>query len=59
MYKRTFCILILICMLMLGAAQAEEWQNGRAQTVIGEVNMERARRGLGSLRVDSELMIAA
>ena len=57
--KRITVLLALILALTLSAAQAADYMDGYARTVVGEVNRERAARGLGALRLDAELTRAA
>ena len=54
-----FAALAMLLALALAAAQAETYMNSYAYSVIEETNLERARYGLGALRVDPELMAAA
>ncbi|MBQ3575427.1 MAG: hypothetical protein IJA26_07135 [Clostridia bacterium] len=60
-FKRTIaafvvCILMLVCF----AAYAEGiFYNAYAQEVVRQVNMEREKRGLNPLRIDSNLTAAA
>jgi len=57
--KHTMAILLAVSLLVLGAAQAVQWMDGYAWSIISEINMERTSRGLGALQVDPELMAAA
>lgn len=57
--KRILIVLALLLALALGTAQAEGFLDGYASSVVDEVNMERASRGLGTLRIDAELTRAA
>lgn len=50
---------MLLTMLAMGAAQAASRMDAYAMAVVEETNMERSGRGLGTLRVDAELMRAA
>lgn len=57
--KRGWVGLLALLLLAMGMAQADGWVDAYAYGVVEEVNMERAKRGLGSLTVDAELMEAA
>ena len=57
--KRITVLLALILALTLSAAQAADYMDGYARTVVGEVNRERAARGLSALRIDPALTAAA
>ena len=54
-----FAALAMLLALALGAAQAETWMDSYAYSAINETNVERARYGLSTLRVDPVLMEAA
>lgn len=58
-FKSTIAVFMLLMMLAMGAAQAASRMDAYAMTVVEETNMERSGRGLGTLRVDAELMRAA
>lgn len=58
-FKRTTALLLLFILLLMGAARAEEWMDGYAQSIIRETNVERSRYGLSQLRVDPALSAAA
>ena len=51
--------LVLVLLLTVGAAQAATLVTANAQSVVRQVNQERAARGLSALRVDPALTAAA
>ena len=51
--------LVLVLLLTVGAAQAATLVTSNAQSVVSQVNRERAARGLRALRVDPALTAAA
>ena len=51
--------LVLVLLLTVGAAQAATLVTANAQSVVRQVNQERAKRGLSALRVDPKLTAAA
>ena len=51
--------LVLVLLLTLGAAQAATLETANAQSVVNQVNRERAARGLSALRIDPALTAAA
>ena len=59
MKMKKILALILVLLLVPGAAQAVTLHAANAQAVVNQVNSERAARGLGSLRVDPALTAAA
>lgn len=59
MKKKKMLALVLILMMLLGAAQAATLVTSNAQSVVSQVNRERAARGLRALRVDPALTAAA
>ena len=58
-HRRSLAALAVMLVLALGAAQAEIYVPSYTYAAIDETNVERARYGLGTLRVDEELMAAA
>ena len=59
MQMKKMLALVLVLMLTLGAAQAATLVTANAQSVVNQVNRERAARGLSALRVDPALTAAA
>ena len=59
MKMKKMLALVLVLMLTLGAAQAATLVTANAQSVVNQVNRERAARGLSALRVDPALTAAA
>ena len=51
--------LVLVLLLTVGAAQAATLVTANAQSVVNQVNRERAARGLSALRIDPALTAAA
>ena len=51
--------MILLFVLLLGTAQAQQWMDSYAQSVVYETNIERGRYGLSRLRIDPALTAAA
>ena len=51
--------LVLVLLLTVGAAQAATLVTANAQSVVRQVNQERAKQGLSALRVDPKLTAAA
>ena len=58
-YRRFLAALAALLLFAMAAAEAETSLSAYAYSVIEETNLERARYGLGALRVDEELMAAA
>lgn len=58
---RILSLILLIALLIPGIAQAASvrWMDSYAMSVVDEVNMERAKRGLSQLEVSEELCEAA
>ena len=59
MKMKKMLALVLVLMLTLGAAQAATLVTANAQSVVNQVNRERAARGLSALRIDPVLTAAA
>ena len=59
MKMKKMLALVLVLMLTLGAAQAATLVTANAQSVVNQVNRERAARGLSTLRIDPALTAAA
>ena len=59
MKMKKMLALALILMMLLGAARAATLVTANAQSVVNQVNRERAARGLSALRVDPALTAAA
>ena len=59
MKMKKMLALVLVLMLTLGAAQAATLVTANAQSVVNQVNRERAARGLSALRIDPALTAAA
>ena len=59
MKMKKILALTLILMLLLGAAQAATLVAPNAQSVVNQVNRERAKQGLNALRIDPALTAAA
>ena len=59
MQMKNILALVLVLMLTLGAAQAATLHTASAQSVVNQVNRERAARGLSALRIDPALTAAA
>ena len=59
MKMKKMLALALILMLLLGAARAATLVTANAQSVVNQVNRERAARGLSTLRIDPVLTAAA
>ena len=59
MQMKKMLALVLVLMLTLGAAQAATLVTANAQSVVNQVNRERAARGLSALRIDPALTAAA
>lgn len=59
MQMKKMLALVLVLMLTLGAAQAATLVTANAQSVVNQVNRERAARGLSTLRIDPALTAAA
>ena len=57
--RRIFAALAILLIFALGTAHAATDSSSYTYSVIDETNAERARYGLGELRVDEELMAAA
>ena len=57
--KRMIALVLVLMLATLGAAQAATVLTGKAQSVVNQVNQERAKRGLSTLRVDPTLTAAA
>ena len=51
--------LVLVLLLTVGAAQEATLVTANAQSVVNQVNRERAARGLSALRIDPALTAAA
>jgi len=58
-FRRTLSAILVLMLVIAGAAQAAAWLDGYAWNVIAQTNAERAKQGLPALRVDAELMSAA
>ena len=59
MKMKKMLALVLVLLLTLGAAQAATLETANAQSVVNQVNRERAARGLSALRIDPALTAAA
>ena len=59
MQMKKMLALVLVLMLTVGAAKAATLVTANAQSVVNQVNRERAARGLSALRVDPALTTAA
>ena len=59
MQMKKMLALVLVLMLTLGSAQAATLVTANAQSVVNQVNRERAARGLSTLRIDPVLTAAA
>ena len=59
MKLRKMIALLMALALLCGYARAAQYMDGYAQAVVSDLNAERARQGLGALRVDAELTRAA
>ena len=59
MKMKKMLALVLVLLLTLGAAQAATLETANAQSVVNQVNRERAARGLSALRNDPALTAAA
>ena len=57
--KRMLALMMAFLLLTLGAAQAATLVTANAQSVVNQVNQERAKQGLSALRVDPKLTAAA
>lgn len=57
--RKNVALILALILLAAGMAKADGFVDSYAYSVVMEVNMERAKRGLGELRVDTELMQAA
>lgn len=55
----TLLLALLLLLCLAGGAQAAEWKDDAALSVMREINAERVSRGLGALQMDAELMRAA
>lgn len=55
----TLLLALLLLLCLAGGAQAAEWKDDAALSVMQEINAERVSRGLGALQMDAELMRAA
>lgn len=58
-FKRILAMLVALLVLAATVAQAETYMNGYAMNVANQVNQERAKLGLGALRIDPTLTAAA
>ena len=59
MKMKKMLALVLVLLLTLGAAQAATLETANAQSVVNQVNQERAKQGLSALRIDPKLTAAA
>lgn len=57
--KTILLLTVLLLLCLAGGAQATEWKDDAALSVMQEINAERVSRGLGALQLDAELMRAA
>ena len=57
--KKMLALVLALMLLTLSAAQAATLVTANAQSVVNQVNRERAARGLSALRVDPALTAAA
>ena len=57
--KRMLALMLALLLLTLGVAQATTLVTANAQSVVRQVNQERAKQGLPALRVDPKLAAAA
>lgn len=57
--RKTIAAILLAMLFAANCAQAAQYLDGYAQTIVYETNVERARQGLSTLRVDAELTAAA
>ena len=57
--KKMLALVLALMLLTLSAAQAATLVTANAQSVVNQVNQERAKQGLPALRVDPKLTAAA
>lgn len=57
--KKMLALMMILMLLIAGTAQAATLVTANAQSVVRQVNQERAARGLSALRVDPALTAAA